>query len=89
MAHDNVLFIVDRKIFEVNKVDNKSNILIKKKKKNFPLLSRMDSVKELSERHFQYPKSFRQATQSFQNNRTRLLTGQEVTFAQRDWTRKG
>jgi hypothetical protein len=78
IAHDNVPFIIARKIFERNKVDNKWNTSIKKQKK-FPTLDRKDAVKELSQRHPQSPKGFRQGTQSLQNNRARLLKGQEVT----------
>jgi hypothetical protein len=74
-AQDNVPFTVARKIFEWNKADNKWNIPIKNKKK-IPNPSRKDAfLKTLSD-----SKSFRQRTQSFQNNRARLLAGQEVTF---------
>jgi hypothetical protein len=51
MAHNNVPFIVARKIFEGNKADNKWNITVKNQK-NFTTLSQKDAVKELSQRHF-------------------------------------
>jgi hypothetical protein len=63
MAHDNVPFIIARMIFEGNEADNKWNIPVKK---NFPMLSRKDAVKELSKRHFHTPKSFHQVTQAFE-----------------------
>jgi hypothetical protein len=48
MAHDNVPFVIARKIFEGNKTDNKWNIPIKNQK-NFPTLSRKNTIRELSQ----------------------------------------
>jgi hypothetical protein len=72
MAHDNIPFIVARKIFEGNKVGNKWNISIKNQN-NFPTLGQKDAIKELSQRHPQSPKGFQQGTHSLHNNRARLL----------------
>jgi hypothetical protein len=41
--------------------------------------SRIDAVKELSQRHLQSPKGFWQGTKGLQNNRARILAGREVT----------
>jgi hypothetical protein len=78
MPRDNVPFIVARKIFEGNKADNKWNIPTKNQK-NFPNVSQKDAAKEPSQRHLHSAKGFRHTTQSLQNSRAILLTGQEVT----------
>jgi hypothetical protein len=88
LPHDNVPFIVARKIFEGIKADIKWNILTKNQK-NFPELSQKDAVKELSQRHLHSAESFRQTTQSLQNSGAMLLTGQEVTSTSKGLGQEG
>jgi hypothetical protein len=57
MAHDNVPFIVARKIIEGNKTDNRWNIPVKNQK-NYPMLSQKNDVKEFSQTHLHSPKRF-------------------------------